>query len=282
MRAEMEQMNRGAGRDPARFAGRPGCAAGARGRRRVVVLAAVDRPQSRFDHGVASMQKPPARLARRPPQVLRAAGRCRSGHLERTGRPSPPDRAVRPGAVGSRGKREGSARRSEAERLLHVALHAREIGDLAQAERMLVALRTLLGENEEDSKTHEFAGRLLDEVRQARERPKGEIASSNRSLARADRLAEEGIGDPGKLKAAREIWKSIVELYSGDSSAAAFVSQGARGKPPAPPPERISSGASDPCPVPDRETLSPLPHDPLPCVDGAHIRQAQSRGRGVS
>ena len=45
------------------------------------------------------------------------------------------------------------------------------------------------------------------------------------NLERATRLAKEGQEDPAKAAEAREIWNSIIELYSGDSASVDFVTQ---------------------------------------------------------
>lgn len=113
---------------------------------------------------------------------------------------------------------KSEAPRSEGHRLLQLALHYRQIGDLARAERTLVALHAFLEGDEKQVKLYEMSSRLLAEVRE--QRSKGEDATSllTTALARAKTLADEG-----KIDGAQEIWRGIVELYGDDPAAAEFV-----------------------------------------------------------
>jgi serine/threonine-protein kinase len=67
-------------------------------------------------------------------------------------------------AGGGRGLKRTSTK-SEAERLLQLGLHYRQIGDLARAERTLASLHALLVGDESQSKIDELATRALEDVR---------------------------------------------------------------------------------------------------------------------
>jgi serine/threonine-protein kinase len=110
--------------------------------------------------------------------------------------------------------------RSEAERLLQLALHYKQIGETARAERMLGALHDLLAGDEDESRLYELTGQLLDELG-------GNAASADNrdhllsaALDRAANLVEAG--SPAE---ARKIWSGLVELYSDDPTAAKFVDE---------------------------------------------------------
>jgi serine/threonine-protein kinase len=122
-------------------------------------------------------------------------------------------------ARGARSSKK-SAPRSEGERLLQLALHYRQIGDLARAERTLVALHALLSGDERQAKLDELAAKLLDEVR-------GQLAGADDrdSLLQGslDRAAVKF--EAGDVPAARDIWNSIIELYGDDPAATGFVNQ---------------------------------------------------------
>jgi serine/threonine-protein kinase len=116
----------------------------------------------------------------------------------------------------ARGKRapRSSAPASEAERFLQLALHCRQTGDLARAERTLSALRALLSGDEKQSKMYDYAGALLDELHRERAKSEDRAGLLESSLARATALV-----DDGKIDQAREIWGGILELYADDPEA---------------------------------------------------------------
>jgi L-alanine-DL-glutamate epimerase-like enolase superfamily enzyme len=68
--------------------------------------------------------------------------------------------------------------------------------------------------------TYELAGRLLEEVRKERGSAPDRDRLLRESLARADKLAEEG-----KPAEAREIWKGLISLYADEPGADRFVEQ---------------------------------------------------------
>jgi serine/threonine-protein kinase len=122
-------------------------------------------------------------------------------------------------AGGGRGVKRASAK-SEAERLLQLGLHYRQIGDLSRAERTLAALHALLAGDDSQTKLDELALRALEDVR-------GQLArgADRDSLIKGalERAAEKAQG--GDIAGAREIWNGIIELYGDDPAAAEFVKQ---------------------------------------------------------
>src|SRR5690606_12987819 len=82
--------------------------------------------------------------------------------------------------------------RSEPERLLKLATAARDDGDLARAERTLVALVTLLDGREEYAAVERAAEELLAELRTERTGDAAHDSFLNESLKRAEALAADG------------------------------------------------------------------------------------------
>src|SRR5579872_3565838 len=120
-------------------------------------------------------------------------------------------------ARGSRGARDEAAR-SEADRLLQLALEYRRMGDVRRAERTLAALYPLLAGDKQNSNLFDLTGQLLAEVR----KQLAAVDDRNAMLESAlDRAAAQA--DSGSLSAAREVWQGIIELYADDESAAEFV-----------------------------------------------------------
>ncbi|MFN0055632.1 MAG: serine/threonine-protein kinase [Planctomycetales bacterium] len=113
-------------------------------------------------------------------------------------------------------KARGGQSQSEPQRWLKLALHYRQTGDLSRSERTLLALQRLLEGNEDQQGMHDFATRLLEEVR----RDRGELDDLDgmlrAALDRADVLAARRHEAPENLATARGIWSSIVELYGED------------------------------------------------------------------
>jgi serine/threonine-protein kinase len=124
---------------------------------------------------------------------------------------------------GGRGAKRETAK-SEAERLLQLGLHYRQIGDLARAERTLAALHTLLAGDESQAKLDELATRALEDVR-------GQLARGDDrdSLIRGALERAAGNAADGDMAQAREIWNGIIELYGDDPGAAEFVRQAKEG-----------------------------------------------------
>ncbi|MGQ0634265.1 MAG: serine/threonine-protein kinase [Planctomycetaceae bacterium] len=122
----------------------------------------------------------------------------------------------------SRGARRGKGGNadSEPERFLQLAQHYREIGDVARAERILVALQAFLSASDEHAKVRDLASRLLDELRTQQPEANSRHELLQQALARAKRLAAEGKSDE-----ARAIWSGLIELYGEDAEAAEFVSE---------------------------------------------------------
>lgn len=128
---------------------------------------------------------------------------------------------------GSRRKKSAGVD-SEGERLLRLALHYRQIGDFARAQRLLAALRELLAGIEPRDTAQQ---RVLDLVEHSLDEWREAAAQSDRdplaesALSRADALA----GDPATADQARAIWNSLIDLYGADASAAAIVERARAG-----------------------------------------------------
>jgi serine/threonine-protein kinase len=129
---------------------------------------------------------------------------------------------TRPARGGRLAKTEPA--KSEGERLLQLAAHYRQIGDLPRAEKTLTALKAVLAGDENQTNVYEMTGRLLDEVRgqlrQADDRD-GLMSAALERAAERDRN--------GATAEAREIWSGLVELYGEDPSAAPLVEQAREG-----------------------------------------------------
>jgi serine/threonine-protein kinase len=124
----------------------------------------------------------------------------------------------RPGRVARAVK--GEPPRSEAERLLQLALHYKQIGETARAERMLAALHDLLAGDEQETRLYELTGQLLDELGGNAAAADNRDRMLSAALDRAAKLVEAG-----SLAEARKIWSGLIELYGDDPSAAKFVDE---------------------------------------------------------
>jgi len=120
---------------------------------------------------------------------------------------------------GARGTKS-EAPKSEGARLLQLAVHYRQIGDLPRAERTLAALSAVLAGDEEQAKLHELTSRLLEEVRGQPGTADDRDGLIKAALQRAEKLAKDG-----SLAEAREIWSGIIELYGDDPGTTGFVKQ---------------------------------------------------------
>jgi hypothetical protein len=110
--------------------------------------------------------------------------------------------------------------KSEPERLLQLALHYRQIGDLARAERMLAGLDAILAGDQPRAHLRELTAQLLAETRKQLATGEDRNQLLKAALERARSLA----GD-GAVTDARHIWSAIVELYGDDPTAREFVTQ---------------------------------------------------------
>ncbi len=129
---------------------------------------------------------------------------------------------TRPARGGRTAKSE--AAKSEGERLLQLAAHYRQIGDLSRAERTLAALQAILAGDDGQVKLYEMTRNLLEEVRGQISQTDGRDGLIQAALERAAERARNGA-----LAEAREIWSGIVELYGDDPGATAFVQQAREG-----------------------------------------------------
>jgi serine/threonine-protein kinase len=107
---------------------------------------------------------------------------------------------------------------SEPERLLQLAMHYRQIGDLVRAERMLAALDAILAGDPDQAHLRDLAAQLLSETRKQLATGADRDQLLNSALARARTLAGEG-----SVAEARQILAAIVELYADDPGASEFV-----------------------------------------------------------
>jgi serine/threonine-protein kinase len=110
--------------------------------------------------------------------------------------------------------------KSEPERLLQLAMHYRQIGDLARAERMLAALDAILAGDPGQAHLHELTAQLLAETRKQLATGEDRDQLLKAALDRAQALAGGGADAD-----ARKIWSAIIALYADDPAAAEFVSQ---------------------------------------------------------
>ena len=114
----------------------------------------------------------------------------------------------------------GAVPPSEPERFLGLAGHYREIGDLARAEEVLVALTALLDGADDHTDFYAVAQEQLEQIRAERTQRGRHDEFLMSILERADRLAANGRRDD-----AAHIWESIVELYGTDAAAEEHVRQ---------------------------------------------------------
>jgi serine/threonine-protein kinase len=124
---------------------------------------------------------------------------------------------------GGRGAKT-EAPKSEGERLLQLAAHYRQIGDLPRAERTLTALKAILAGDDQQTRLYEMTGRLLEEVHGQLQKTDDRDSLLKAALDRAAERLKNGAPDE-----AREIWSGIVDLYGDDPGAAEFVRQAREG-----------------------------------------------------
>jgi Protein kinase domain len=181
-------------------------------------------PQEMFDRGVAIMEKPEgadwltARTTYFQPLIdadPQKWGTLITPYLERIELYE----LTRTARGARRGKRTQSE--SEPERVLRMAQNYRDLGNSAQAEKVLVALRALLdGGDDNAKKTYNQAGRLLEELQKERGDSGDRIRLLEESLSRADKLAKAE-----KWAESREIYQAIVELYEDDAQVESLVAK---------------------------------------------------------
>jgi len=112
------------------------------------------------------------------------------------------------------------APRSEVDRVVTLARHQHDDGDVAGAERTLSAFAALLpAESPERNRVEN----LLSELRARNEKHPRDLSFLVAALDRADKLAAEG-----KTSEAREIWNGAIALYADDPRASADVERARR------------------------------------------------------
>jgi hypothetical protein len=110
--------------------------------------------------------------------------------------------------------------RSEVDRVVTLARHQHDDGDVAGAERTLSAFVALLpAESPERNRVEN----LLSELRARNEKHPRDLSFLVAALDRADKLAAEG-----KTSEAREIWNGAIAIYTDDPRAGADVERARR------------------------------------------------------
>jgi serine/threonine-protein kinase len=110
--------------------------------------------------------------------------------------------------------------RSEVERVITLARHQHDDGDVAGAERTLSAFATLLPlESPERGRVE----KLVAELRERGVKHPRNLSFLTDALDRAEKLAADG-----KAQEAREIWNGVIALYGDDPTAAAEVARARR------------------------------------------------------
>jgi hypothetical protein len=110
--------------------------------------------------------------------------------------------------------------RTEVERVVTLARHQHDDGDMAGAERTLSSFAALLPDQ---SPERERVEKLLTDLRARRDEHPRDLSFIAEALERADKLAAAG-----KSAEARDIWRSVVALYADDPHAAADVEKARR------------------------------------------------------
>lgn len=112
---------------------------------------------------------------------------------------------------------------SEPQRFLQLALHYRQIGDTASAEKTLSGLVALLAGSAEHEQIRQFANQLLAELHKRQHEASGQEALLEEALSRARRLVESG-----QLAEARDVWTGLIALYGNNPGARDFVERALR------------------------------------------------------
>ena len=172
-------------------------------------------PQERFQQGVAIMEEPESSAwLRARDQFFEPLVQEDPDRWEQAAQPYLAQINLYARKLGLRGRKFRNRRitsTNDAERFYQLALYHKDVGNVDRAERMLLALKTLLAEQPEHEELYQLAQQALDEL-QADETGRYELLKS--SIERAGKFADEN-----KLQQARGIYKSILELYGSDSGA---------------------------------------------------------------
>jgi serine/threonine-protein kinase len=110
--------------------------------------------------------------------------------------------------------------KSEPERLMQLAAHYRQIGDLTRAERLLASLDTILAGDPQRAHLRELTAQLLLETRQQMAATQDRDQLLKDALTRAKTKADEGAADDAK-----QILAAIIELYADDPATSEVVAQ---------------------------------------------------------
>jgi len=187
-------------------------------------------PEQRFDKGVALLKNDeennwatvrdeyfaPLAALKSPEWDEKLAPYMRRIHLDEL-KAALNKKSLRRGA----GKRVGQG--SEIERILTLARHKQEDGDVVAAERTLSDLAALLAGNPQYEMEHKLVEESLEDLRKRRAEQPPDQSFVEAALDRADRRVEEG-----KREEAVRIWQGIVDLYGNDPRAATLVERARR------------------------------------------------------
>lgn len=112
---------------------------------------------------------------------------------------------------------------TDSERFAVLAIHYREMGDLASAASTLEALVALTENNDDEQPVYELAQQMLEEIREQKQSQANRLRWLETSLKRAENHLESN-----QIEQARRIWRSIVALYGNDPAARKPVSRARR------------------------------------------------------
>lgn len=110
--------------------------------------------------------------------------------------------------------------KDEAERFWKLARGYRRLGDLAQEERILSALRTLIVDDAQQAKLRDKLDERLAELHKVRSQSSGDYPLLRANLDRASALHADG-----KTAEAIIVLESVIELYGSDPQAAELISK---------------------------------------------------------
>ncbi len=114
----------------------------------------------------------------------------------------------------SRVKKRKFIPESDPERFLFEADRLFSAGEYAKAEQKLLSLKHLLVLKAENTRFLKLTNQLLEETKTKRKESNHSYNLLDEGLAEAEKLNKEG-----KIKEAKNIWKSIIILYEGDPAA---------------------------------------------------------------
>ncbi len=130
---------------------------------------------------------------------------------------------IRKSLLGRRGTWATRDAETDGERLLQKAVQLRGLGQDAEARQVLLGLSRLTQGDDKAADLHALATDLLNELNDKTIGP-DQYSLVKRSLLRAGEFQSAG-----KTVEARELWQSIIDLYSSDPDASTFIEQARKG-----------------------------------------------------